>query len=140
MYKLTVIREKVKKDYALTAGSATAVYEAFKDEFEALDREQFEVLHLDTQNHVLAREVISTGSLTASIVTGREVFKGALLSNSSALIFMHNHPSGNPSPSLEDKETTKGLKQMAALFDIKVLDHIIFGGSGYYSMSQNGCC
>jgi DNA repair protein RadC len=140
MYKLKVVREKVKKDYGMVTSSSAAIYEAFKDEFEALDREQFEVLHLDAQNHVLGREVISTGSLTASIVVGREVFKGALLSNSSALIFMHNHPSGNPSPSFEDKETTKGLKQMAALFDIKVLDHIIFGESSFYSMNQNGCC
>jgi DNA repair protein RadC len=89
---------------------------------------------------VLAREVISTGSLNASIVTGREVFKGALLNNSSAMILMHNHPSGNPSPSPEDKERTKEIKEIAKLFDIKILDHIIFGEREFYSMSQNGCC
>jgi DNA repair protein RadC len=140
MYKLKVVREKINKDYGLNACSSIAVHNAFKGEFEALDREQFEVLHLDCQNRVLAREVISTGSLNASIVTGREVFKGALLNNSSAMILMHNHPSGNPSPSPEDKERTKEIKEIAKLFDIKILDHIIFGEREFYSMSQNGCC
>ena len=136
MYRLKVIRENIPGDSELEANSAKTVYEKYKDEYEAYDRERLEVLHLNTLNEVMARETISIGSLSASIVCAREVFKGALLNNSAAIILMHNHPSGSPAPSSDDKKITRELQQAAKLFDIKILDHIIFGKANYYSFKE----
>jgi proteasome lid subunit RPN8/RPN11 len=85
------------------------VVEAISDDIRQLDREAFYVLHLDGKNRIISKELISLGSLNQSIVHPREVFKGALLNNSAAIIGVHNHPSGDPSPSREDKEITQRL-------------------------------
>ena len=97
-----------------------------------LDREEFWVVHLDAKNRMVGYEVIATGSLTTAIVHPREVFKGAILNNSAAIICFHNHPSGDPTPSAEDKGTTRRLKECADLLGIRMLDHIIIGNKNKY--------
>jgi len=82
---------------------------------------------------------VSIGSLDASIVHPREVYKVAILANSSSIIVCHNHPSGDPTPSREDINVTKMLKEAGELLGIPVLDHIIVGSEGaYYSLKERG--
>ena len=99
------------------------------------DREIFAVMLLNTKNHVIGINVVSVGSLTASIVHPREVFKAACLANATNIILTHNHPSGDPAPSKEDISITSRLVQAGRLMDIPVLDHIIIGDGTGRSMS-----
>lgn len=98
-----------------------------------LDREEFWILHLNAKNQLLGYEVISSGSLTASIVHPREAFKGAILNNSAAIICAHNHPSGDTTPSREDLRITRRLKDGAEILGISFLDHIIVGHGGRFT-------
>ena len=113
------------------------VFELFhflKDE----TKEHFIALHLDSKNRILCIENVSTGSLNASIVHPREVFKGVLLSSAAALILLHNHPSGDPTPSREDLELTGRLKEAGELLGVRVLDHVIIGSGCYVSLADRG--
>lgn len=101
------------------------------------DREKFICMHLNVKNQIVSFEVVSTGSLTSSIVHPREVYKGAILSNSASVIFMHNHPSGDPEPSIDDMEITKRLEKAGEILGINVLDHIIVASGGFYSFRQH---
>ena len=101
------------------------------------DREKFICMHLNVKNQIISFEIVSTGSLTSSIVHPREVYKGAILSNSASVIFMHNHPSGDPEPSIDDIEITKRLEKAGNILGINVLDHIIVASSGFYSFRQH---
>jgi len=101
------------------------------------DREKFICMHLNVKNQIISFEIVSTGSLTSSIVHPREVYKGAILSNSASVIFMHNHPSGDPEPSIDDIEITKRLEKAGEILGINVLDHIIVAQKGFYSFRQH---
>jgi len=101
------------------------------------DREKFICMHLNVKNQIISFEIVSTGSLTNSIVHPREVYKGAILSNAASVIFMHNHPSGDPEPSIDDMEITKRLEKAGNILGINVLDHIIVASSGFYSFRQH---
>ena len=102
------------------------------------DREQFVCLHLDARNHVNAMEIVSTGSLNASLVHPREVFKAAILNNAASIILAHNHPSGDVTPSREDIELTRRMIQAGEIMGIEVLDHIIAGPERFLSMKEAG--
>ncbi|SNQ60408.1 JAB domain-containing protein [Candidatus Methanoperedens nitratireducens] len=102
------------------------------------DREHAEIIHLDTKNQVVGIENISTGSINASIVHPRETVKGAVLNNSAHVIFVHNHPSGNPEPSKEDMDLTKRLKDAFGLLGIDLLDSMIIGKDGSVSLKERG--
>jgi len=103
------------------------------------DREMFLLVCLSIKNYVNCIHLVSIGTLGQSIVSGREILKTALLSNSAYIAFIHNHPSGFPEPSREDIETTRKLSQCAALFDIKVLDHVIVADENKYeSLAERG--
>ena len=112
-------------------------YEMFKGLREE-SKEHFICLHLDAKNRIACKETVSIGSLNQSIVHPREVFKTALLSNAAAVIFIHNHPSGDPTPSTEDKAITKRLHEAGDIIGIKVLDHIIIGDDNYFSFVEGG--
>lgn len=102
------------------------------------DRESAKILHLDTKNQVVGVENISTGSLNASIVHPREALKGAILNNSNATIFVHNHPSGNPEPSQADLNVHDMLKNAFKTVGIELLDSIVIGKDGYVSLKERG--
>jgi len=89
--------------------------------------EKFGILTVDTKHKIAGIHIISTGSLNSSVVHPREVFKAALMNNAASIILFHNHPSGDPSPSTEDINTTKRLKEAGEILGIDVLDHIIIG-------------
>lgn len=104
------------------------------------DREKFYVLHLDAKNRIIAKELVSVGTLTNSLSHPREIFKGAILNNSASIILVHNHPSGDTSPSKEDIERTKRLIDAGNLIGIGILDHIIVGYNTYTSMMEKKIC
>lgn len=108
-------------------------------QMDKLDRESFIIIALDAKCRPTHISTISTGSLTASIVHPREVFKLAILANAHSIIAVHNHPSGNPTPSDEDKKITKRLKEAGQLLGIILLEHIIIGECGdYISLKEQG--
>ncbi|MGM9539549.1 RadC family protein [Anaerovibrio sp.] len=102
------------------------------------EREHFAVILLNVKNHILSMPVISIGSLTASVVHPREVFRAAIQQTAASIILVHNHPSGDPSPSREDIEITARLVQVGRVMDIPVLDHIILGNDNYISLKEQG--
>ena len=114
------------------------LFESFREEFAALDREFFFMITLDSKNRTIGYHTISIGSLSSSVVHPREVFKPAILDNSAAVIFLHNHPSGDPAPSREDRECTNRLTAAAKILGIRVLDHVIFGETDYFSFADAG--
>ncbi|GEP84086.1 putative DNA repair protein RadC [Staphylococcus piscifermentans] len=103
-----------------------------------LTHEQFEVLFLNSKNIVIRHEVIFVGTLNSSIVHPREVFKAAIKWSSNAIIVVHNHPSGDVTPSKEDIATTKRLQECGRVLGIELLDHIIIGDAKYLSMVEGG--
>ena len=103
-----------------------------------LQKEHFIVLLLSTKNHVLAQPTISIGSLNASIVHPREVFREAINYSAAGVILIHNHPSGDPSPSQEDISLTQKLVEAGKMLDIAVLDHVIIGNGKYVSFKEKG--
>ena len=106
-----------------------------------VDREHFVVLTLDTKHKVTGIHTVSVGSLDATIVHPREVYKPAVLAGASGIIVGHNHPSGDPTPSSEDIAVTKRLKEAGTLLGIDFLDHIIVGDNGRYtSLKSEGKC
>lgn len=103
-----------------------------------LDREHFMVILLNTKNHVLGVETVSIGSLNTTVVHPRELFKQAIRRSAAAVILAHNHPSGDPHPSTEDKATTKRLVEAGKILGIEVVDHIIIGHNTYCSLKKMG--
>ena len=98
-----------------------------REEMRTLDREEFGVLLLNTKNGLIKKCSVSRGSLNASIVEPREVFKDAITASAASMILVHNHPSGDPTPSSEDIAITKRLVRAGELLNISVLDHIVLG-------------
>jgi len=96
------------------------------------------LLTLDTKNNITGIFTVSTGSLNASIVHPREVFKRAVLQNAASIIICHNHPSGDATPSAEDISITKRLHEAGEILGIKLLDHIIIGDNKYTSLKERG--
>ena len=109
----------------------------YMHELRYLKKEKFNVIFLDTKNHIISKENISIGSLNASIVHPREIFNRAVKRSSNAIILIHNHPSGNPEPSKEDVNITKRVVEAGKILGIDVLDHIIVGDLSYYSFKEN---
>lgn len=114
------------------------VFSLLSEEMRYLQKEHFVCLFLNTKNHVLARETLSIGSLNASIVHPREVFHAAIQRSSASIICVHNHPSGDPSPSPEDIEITARLADAGRIIGIEVLDHVIIGDNKYCSLKEKG--
>lgn len=109
-----------------------------RDEFRGLDRERFLALYLDARHRVRALETVSTGSLNASLVHPREVFKPAIALSAAAVIVAHNHPSGDPRPSGDDLELTGRLDRCGELLGIALLDHLVVGDVEITSIREYG--
>jgi len=110
------------------------------EELRQYDREVLCLLNLQTDGKVINMNIASIGTINSTIVSAREIFKSSILSNACKIIILHNHPSGNTTPSKEDLVVTEKLVRCGDLLDIPVLDHIIIGGSTgkTYSMLQSG--
>ncbi|MDQ0224710.1 RadC family protein [Metabacillus niabensis] len=108
------------------------------DEMRFLSQEHFVCLYLNTKNQVLHKQTVFIGSLNASIVHPREVFKEAFKRSAASVICVHNHPSGDPTPSREDIEVTKRLTECGKMLGIELLDHLIIGDQKYVSLKEKG--
>lgn len=128
-----VIKKKIKK-----ITSNADVYTYMKNELIFKKKEHFVAILLDTKNVIIAEETISIGDLSSTIVNPREVFKPAIKKSAKSIILVHNHPSGNPTPSMEDLQITKRLVDAGEILDISVLDHIIIGKDKFYSFKKEG--
>ena len=115
-----------------------AVFNHFHEKLRDKKRELFLAVILDNKNRILKEIEISIGSLTSSIVHPREVFGPAIREHAASVIFVHNHPSGDPYPSNEDIEITERLKKASGIVGIKILDHIIIGNTKYFSLRDEG--
>ena len=128
-------REKWEAGRALR--SSEDVFRHFA-ELEKETREIFYVVLLNNKNRKIREVKISEGSLTASLVHPREVYNPVIRESAAAVIFVHNHPSGDPAPSPEDIEITRRLKQVGEVIGVRVLDHVVIGRDRYYSFSDRG--
>jgi DNA repair protein RadC len=122
----------------LVLSAPAEVYAAFGPLMEDLPREVFRVALLDAQNGLLRDRVVSEGTLSASLVHPREVFKPAILESAASVILLHNHPSGDPTPRREDVRLTRQLVECARLLDLRVHDHVIIGQGSFVSLAERG--
>ena len=118
--------------------SANDVVNLMMEELRYLKKEIFKALLLDTKNQIIKITDISMGSLNSSIVHPREVFSEAIKYGTNSIIFVHNHPSGDPTASAEDIQTTQRLENAGNILGIKVLDHIIIGDGRFFSFKEKG--
>lgn len=125
--RVVMVRERTLESERLQIRSAEDAAFVLRRYLEEADREHFVAMALDTKHKVNAIHTVSIGSLDASIVHPREVFKFAFLANASAILVGHNHPSGNPEPSPEDLAVTRRLMEAGNILGIDVLDHIVLG-------------
>ena len=138
-FRIELVREAGPSDVpGKILSDSVGVARVLAPEFEGLDREKFIVLLLDAKHRVIGVNTVSIGSLTASIVHPREVFKPVIAGNAAAIILAHNHPSGDSAPSPEDVELTKRLREAGELLGIRVLDHVILGEGSHYSFVDAG--
>lgn len=138
VYRVTLLRETAIPAPAARLRSAAQGAELLRQYLGAADREHFVVILLDRKNAPIGINTVSIGSLTASVVHMRETFKAAILANAAAILCGHNHPSGDPEPSREDRALTKRLVDAGKLLGIAVVDHIIVGDgtTAYFSFAD----
>lgn len=127
-YRISLVREaETEAPPRVNLSTPRGVFRFLEGVLGDTDREQFLVLCLNARNALLGYNVVSVGSLNASIVHPREVFKPATLMNAASIVLGHNHPSGDPSPSREDQEVTRVLNEAGRLLDVPLHDHVIVG-------------
>jgi DNA repair protein RadC len=119
-------------------GSSRAVFDYLFHTMRDLKREVFKALFLNRKNELIFDQDVFLGTLTGSAVYPRDIMTLALEKNAAGLVFVHNHPSGDPTPSAEDRQLTKQLVWAAKLLIIQVLDHIVIGHNTYYSFADEG--
>jgi len=118
--------------------SSQAIYEAFLPRLAHLHVEQFWVVLIDAKNRVIREVMVSQGTLTSSLVHPREVFRLAIRAAAVGVVLVHNHPSGDPEPSVEDETLTRRLGAVGELVGIKVLDHLVIADREYVSLRERG--
>jgi DNA repair protein RadC len=122
----------------VTIRSPQDAAELLLDEMRFLHKEHFVCIFLNTKNHLIAKETMSIGTLNASIVHPREVYRAAIERGAASIICLHNHPSGDPTPSREDIDLTVRLDEAGKLLGIDLLDHIVIGDSRWISFKEEG--
>ena len=114
------------------------VFIHYMDLFLGVKQELFYCLYLNNKNYVIERKLLFMGTINRSVVHPREIFKNAYLCSASGIICIHNHPSGDVTPSLEDKRLTKALVDISRIQNIPILDHVIIGEDNYFSFMEKG--
>lgn len=136
-YRVMLVKESLAYPSPVKIMDSQIAYRLLTPLFDGLDREHFMVVGLDAKHAVIGINTVSIGSVTLSIVHPREVFKPLILMNASAVILAHNHPSGDATPSPEDRALTRRLKDGGELLGIRVLDHVVLGDDRYYSFADH---
>ena len=117
--------------------STTVAYKYFKDKIGDKKQEYFYAIYLDNSKKIITEKLLFIGTINYSLVHPREIFKEAYILGASAIICVHNHPSGNVIPSSEDYNITKNLIEIGNIMGIKIVDHLIIGKNNYYSFLEN---
>lgn len=141
MKSINIMKCKVVKEREFEYGSVSCASEAvgiFRKLMEDSAEEYFWMLCMDAKGKIVGCHEISHGDLTATAVHPREVFKRAILNNAASIIVSHNHPSGDPTPSMEDISLTARISEAGKLMGVKMLDHIIIGDGEYHSFAGSG--
>jgi len=134
--RVYLVREG-ENDEVIKLNNSSDVYDLVKDELVNSDREMLLSVMLTNKNQLIGVETVSIGSVSATAMFSREVFKSAILANAVSIILCHNHPSGELTPSNEDIQVTQILADAGKLLGIKVLDHLIVSNKGYRSLSDD---
>lgn len=144
MYRIPIYQVKLVRDESQAserkkvecAATAARILQQYLD---GADREHFVALLLDTQNQIIGIHTVTVGTLEASLIHPREIFKPAILANAASVILAHNHPSGDPTPSAEDRTVTRHVVAAGTTLGIEVLDHVIVGEPHrYHSFRESG--
>ncbi len=139
LYSVRLVREASISYVHAPISSSSSAYDFFcKIGLPDKASEEFLCLYLNTKNKIIGVEMISRGTLNASLVHPREVFKGALLANANSIMLAHNHPSGDPTPSEPDRNVTDLLVRSGKILDVPVLDHLVVADTDYYSFREAG--
>lgn len=133
--KEAVRRFEIKDLKKITSSKDCYEYASF---LETIEHEEFWVMYLNRANFIQKFEFISKGNTTGTVVGTKEVLKQAIMLKSSAIILMHNHPSGAIKPSSQDESLTKQIKEAAKLIDVSLIDHVIVGKNNYFSFADEG--
>ncbi|KYG91641.1 MULTISPECIES: DNA repair protein RadC [Metasolibacillus] len=129
-------QKEIDSRYTIRSPEDAAAY--LMPEMESLTQENFVALFLNTKNQIIHKQTIFIGSLNASIVHPRELFREAIKRSAASIICAHNHPSGNATPSPEDIDVTQRLQEAGIIIGIELLDHVIIGNHQYISMKEKG--
>lgn len=139
MYVCELTKRKYRGRPPTEINGPEAAFQVLRKRFKhGEDREHFVIILLSARNTVIGVETVSVGSLNASIVHPREVFKPAVAQSAASILLAHNHPSGNPEPSDDDLALTKRLRQVGDLLGIPVIDHLVVAGGRFTSLKQEG--
>ncbi len=131
------INKNVTEKEFISLTNPQTIIEYFYEEFKNLKQEEFICIYLDNKKKYISKKKLFIGTINSSIVHPREIFKEAYLLSASFIICIHNHPSGDPTPSKEDIELTKKIKELADLHAIPLIDHLIIGKDSYFSFYEN---
>lgn len=137
-FRVQLVREGTCSAPLRVISSPYEAHALLRELLDDADREHFLVIMLDNRHTVIGINTVSVGTLNASLVHPREVFKPVILANAAAVLLAHNHPSGDPSPSAEDLALTARLKQSGELLGIAILDHLIIGEGTCISLKERG--
>lgn len=139
-YRVELVREGVISSTVcpLHLTNPRQVADMLMDHLRLRDRECFLVMLLNTKNSIIGINTVSIGNLNSSIVHPREIYKPAILKGAASIILIHNHPSGDPSPSQEDLDVTRRVSDAGNLLGIPVRDHVIIGDGCFYSFKEHG--
>ena len=138
IYRVALVRESSQPSILNRIDTPRNVFEIASSYLEGADREHFVVIMLDTKNRVIGMNTVAIGMLSSCPIHPREVFKPAILANAAGIILLHNHPSGDPSPSQDDLLLTKRLREAGEVLGIRVVDHVILGYANYASLKERG--
>ena len=136
---LTELSRRMAKECAkdgLTFNSPSSVAAYYMEELRHEKREKVMLILLDSKGLVLKEVTLSTGTVNASLISSREIFIEVLKAEAVGIVLLHNHPSGDPSPSINDRHITSQIKKCAELLDVALIDHIIIGDNRYYSFKE----
>ena len=131
------VNKKVDSINNIKFNNCEVVYEYYKDKLKDKKQEHFYCIYLDNNKRIIKDKLLYIGTINYSVVHPREIFKEAYLLSASAIICVHNHPTGNINPSNQDLDVTRDLIDIGNLLGIKIVDHIIIGYDNYYSFLQN---
>jgi DNA repair protein RadC len=138
IYQVKLVRDGSQKAERKKVSHPAVAAEVLREYLDGVDREHFVALLLDTQNQIIGIHTVTVGTLDASLIHPREIYKAAILANAASVVLAHNHPSGDPTPSAEDRAVTRQIRSAGKTIGIEVLDHIIVGDSPrFYSFLES---